>query len=187
MFKTFLVVCVISADTILNTGNAVQDFYWRDYAHGIIPDDAFEGKPGIYIGQAYFKNGGLLPAAIYPYTNAAVAIYDTRREIKEHIKILCSRDRRKFYWEAINFTNNNEGDLANAVVGGFQHEQNLLIGVAKHDGKWKIGKVKPDGKTDAKGLFVWTEEGKHLRLVDCFLLKYNQTASVDYIFDVRSS
>ncbi|KAK9694124.1 Protein of unknown function (DUF3421) [Popillia japonica] len=115
MFKTFLVLCVISTDTILNTGNAVQDFYWRDYAHGIIPDDAFEGKPGIYIGQAYFKNGGLLPAAIYPHTNAAVAIYDTRQDIKEYIKILCSRDRRKFYWGAINFTNNDDGDLANAV------------------------------------------------------------------------
>lgn len=65
----------------------IQDFYWRDYSHGLVPKDAFEGKLGIYIGQAYYNGHGLIPATIYPHRNAAIMVYGTRHNMKENIKV----------------------------------------------------------------------------------------------------
>lgn len=188
---------------------AIQDFYWRDYAHGFVPKDAFEGKPGIYIGQVYYNGHGLIPATVYPYRNAAVMVYDTRQNMKENIKviktnhhiithykkfcltfqILCNSDTSKFYWQAVNFNQSDIGQMAYAIRGGFQDDQNLFIGLVKHEGSWKIGKVKDIDAYENKGLYVWDKAGNHVKFTNFHLLKYNfsNTPSSDpYAYDIRN-
>ncbi|GJQ73012.1 hypothetical protein Trydic_g1648 [Trypoxylus dichotomus] len=118
----------------------MQDFYWRDYTHGDIPYDAIEGGVGKYIGQAYIQGHGIVPAAIYPHRNSAIAIFNTRQNIKEHIKILCAADHNKFYWKRVNFANDTDKPMKDAVKGGFQDGYNLFIGMAYSEGQYKIGK-----------------------------------------------
>ncbi|GJQ73011.1 hypothetical protein Trydic_g1647 [Trypoxylus dichotomus] len=172
---------------VLNLVLGAQDFYWRDYAHGVVPHDAFEGKTGIYVGQVYYSGRGLLPATIYPHRNAAVAIYGTRQDIKEHIKILCSPDTSKFYWETVDFAKGDISQMRNAVRGGFQDNQSLYVGLINHEGDWKIGKVKDFDRNDEQGLYVWDKTKNHVKIVNFQLLKYNLTVLPDFPFDLPSS
>ncbi|KAK9717789.1 Protein of unknown function (DUF3421) [Popillia japonica] len=180
MYKNLLCLFLLSRGRVLSAVFAIQDFYWRDYAHGFVPKDAFEGKPGIYIGQVYYNGHGLIPATVYPYRNAAVMVYDTRQNMKENIKILCNSDTSKFYWQ---------GQMAYAIRGGFQDDQNLFIGLVKHEGSWKIGKVKDIDAYENKGLYVWDKAGNHVKFTNFHLLKYNfsNTPSSDpYAYDIRN-
>ncbi|GJQ73010.1 hypothetical protein Trydic_g1646 [Trypoxylus dichotomus] len=154
-----------------------RDFYWRDYVDGVVPHDAFEGKTGIYVGQVYYSGRGLLPATIYPYRNTAVAVYGTRQNVKEDIKILCSPDTSKFYWETVDFAKGDISQMRNAARGGFEDNQSLYVGLINHEGDWKIGKVIDFDRNDIKGLYIWDKTGNYYMVDTMFLFRFLCAAS----------
>ncbi|KAK9717800.1 Protein of unknown function (DUF3421) [Popillia japonica] len=126
------------------------NFYWRDYNHGHAPHDALEAASGLYIGQAHFSDG-LFPVAIYPYRNSAVAVYGQRRDVTNHLKILCTSQPGNFYWETVDFNTDNVTMMKDAVVGGFQETYLAYIGLVHYQDNWMVGKVFDIEVKDWKG------------------------------------
>ncbi|GJQ72998.1 hypothetical protein Trydic_g1635 [Trypoxylus dichotomus] len=153
----------------------VQDFFWRDYVHGDIPCDAIEASTGRYIGQAY-HNGNMV-ATIYPHSDAAIIEMWGKKSIRNNVKIFCSNQPQNLYWEKVNFNKPYDGQMKDAVKGGYLEKQfDLFIGKALHEGEWKIGKVADITQT-SKGLWLWDAEGKATSLREFYLLKYNTSIS----------
>jgi hypothetical protein len=67
------------------------DYYWREYT-GIIPRDAIAGGANIngeqiYIGQAYVKNSGFIPAQINGGVKEVYVPISGVQKIDERIKV----------------------------------------------------------------------------------------------------
>ncbi|GJQ73009.1 hypothetical protein Trydic_g1645 [Trypoxylus dichotomus] len=158
MFRILFVIFLICIATFLTTATSVHNFYWRNYSHGEIPYDALEVSPGIYVGQVHVKEGNM-PAAIYPFRRSAIVVHRTRLEIKEHIKILCTPEPEKFYWEPVDFTKVNMIAMKDAVLGGFESSYLLYIGLVHHLDSWKIGIVYDVEITGWEGVYLWSNSG----------------------------
>jgi hypothetical protein len=71
--------------------DSTVDYYWREYT-GIIPRDAVAGGPNInskqvYIGQAYVKNSGFIPAQINAGVKEVYVPISGVQKIDERIKV----------------------------------------------------------------------------------------------------
>jgi hypothetical protein len=67
------------------------NYYWREYT-GKIPPDAVVGGADIngenvYIGQAYVKNSGLIPAQINAGVKEVYAPIKGAQKVDRHIKV----------------------------------------------------------------------------------------------------
>ncbi|GJQ72994.1 hypothetical protein Trydic_g1631 [Trypoxylus dichotomus] len=135
-----------------------KNYYWREYIPGYKYKDAFEAAPSRYVGQFPHCAGDLV-ATIYPFSNMAVGIQDTRIIQHHHIKILCSTTPEKFYWQKVSFKGKEEDQMKHGVKGGYQAEIKhwLFIGRIFDDDEWKIGKVIPMNQKDS-GLIVWDRD-----------------------------
>ncbi|GJQ73002.1 hypothetical protein Trydic_g1639 [Trypoxylus dichotomus] len=155
-----LLVFLLSVSSVLIVKNValnadveavVQDFFWRDYVHGDIPCDAIEASSGRYIGQAY-HNGNMV-ATIYPHSDAAIIEMGGKKGITDNVKIFCSNQPQNLFWEKVNFDKPYDGQMKDAVKGGYQaNEFTLFIGKALHQGEWKIGKIFCSNR---RGNFYW--------------------------------
>ncbi|KAK9711954.1 Protein of unknown function (DUF3421) [Popillia japonica] len=139
-------------------GCASEEFYWRNYFPSEIPCDAFPGPDSKYIGQVNYSNDVCLPVCIYPQCNKAVGERAGKQEFRENIRIMCTTNAHKFFWEPIDFNCVTDCQMKNVVVGGYQDGYNLYVGKAYHEGEWKIGKVVPK-HNPYKGLQVWNRCG----------------------------
>ncbi|KAI4459815.1 hypothetical protein MML48_6g00003759 [Holotrichia oblita] len=164
----------------IKVSSLTQNYYWRDYSFGQIPYDAFEvADDGKYIGQVYV-DGGLVPATIYPYLGVAIGELHGKQVIKEHVKIFCSPDHSKLYWDLVDFDKPaSAGQMRNAILGGFHNDiQNVFIGKFLHEGEWKVGRVLPM-ENNYKGLLVWNDaDGQSVHVKQFYMLKYN--ASIEF-------
>ncbi|GJQ72999.1 hypothetical protein Trydic_g1636 [Trypoxylus dichotomus] len=148
----------------------MEDFFWRDYVHGDIPCDTIEAATGRYIGQACY-NGNLVDT-IYPHSDAAIIEMRGKMGIRNNVKILCSNKPQNRYWEKVNFDESYDGQMKDAVKGGYQeNEFTLFIGKALNQGEWKIGNV--DITQSLRGLWVWDGEEEPNCLQEFYLLRYN--------------
>lgn len=163
MDRFFACLLLIGIELTSTNDALTQDFYWRDYAPGDIPYDAFRCDEGKYIGQVLHANQNL-PATIYPHSNIAVAELYGKQEIKENIKILCTPDPSRLYWEKVNFNRLRGNQMENVVKGGYIGI-NLFIGKIFTDDEWKIGKVAPFESPD-KGIHIWNQENKWVTFFD---------------------
>lgn len=91
------------------------------------------------------------------------------------LKVLCSRNQDRLYWDPVNWDKYDGEDLDDAVIAGFQKDirSDLYIGRLKLPHIYKVGKVVPPDR-DAPGLWVWRED-EPLRVTKFELLKYNDT------------
>ncbi|KAK9752081.1 hypothetical protein QE152_g4475 [Popillia japonica] len=90
------------------------------------------------------------------------AVIYTRVIYTKNIRIFCTPTPQQFLWEKIDLSEPYEGQMNNAVKGGFQANinENLFIGKVYHEGECKIGKVIPIPNT-FKGLWVWYNVDGH--------------------------
>jgi hypothetical protein len=71
--------------------DSTADYYWREYT-GVIPRDAIAGGANIngeqiYIGQAYVKNSGFIPAQINAGVKEVYVPISGVQKIDERIKV----------------------------------------------------------------------------------------------------
>ena len=163
--------------------STISDHYWRDYT-GRIPDDAIlagndkEGLP-IYVGQALFKQIGLLPATISPKSKSIqVTAWGEVFTSDKNIKILCSQNPHLYRW--VPTTIETMHLLTNCVLlpGGTETETTLYIGRAIHEMQLEIGKVYPNF-SPYKGLAL-PQNGKQVSYYTFELLAYNCSNFKDY-------
>ncbi|GJQ73000.1 hypothetical protein Trydic_g1637 [Trypoxylus dichotomus] len=176
MVTIFIYLSALILVTALNADveAVVQDFFWRDYIHGDIPCDAIEAAPGRYIGQAYYN--GHTVATIYPHSDAAIIEMRGKRGIKDNVKIFCSNQPQNLYWEKVNFNQPYDGQMKDAVKGGYQeNDYTLFIGKTLLFGEWTIGKV-VEIALQPKGLWLWDAEGRATNIREFYLLKYNTSS-----------
>ncbi|KAF5271199.1 hypothetical protein FQA39_LY08206 [Lamprigera yunnana] len=125
-----------------------NDYYWKDYI-GYIPNDAIaagkdkQGQP-VYVGQAFFKDIGLLPTTIYVgFPQIKVTAWGKVFETDKNIKILCSKHPDYYKW--IPTTIDAMHLLTNCLLlpGGTETDTTLHIGRANHQLETQIGKIYP--------------------------------------------
>lgn len=90
-------------------------------------------------------------------------------------QILCSPQPNRFYWEYVDFTKPHDGQMREAVKGGYQSNLDVsdtYIGKVMHENEWKIGKVVEIGHPTVAGIWVWN----NVNLKTFHLLKYNLTS-----------
>ncbi|GJQ73017.1 hypothetical protein Trydic_g1652 [Trypoxylus dichotomus] len=128
-------------------GTVVQDYYWRDFSFGYIPDDAVEiANEGKYVGQIYTSRA-VLVATIYPHLAAAIGEMAGQVVEREYIKILCTSDQSKLYWEYADFDNPVGDELKNVIRGGYYYNSHYyFIGKAYDSGEWRAGKIENASK-----------------------------------------
>ncbi|KRT80891.1 hypothetical protein AMK59_5066, partial [Oryctes borbonicus] len=153
------VLVLISTYPILILSNSVvQDIYWRDYVPGTIPYDAFLVEKNRYVGQALHQGNN--PGTLYPSTNVIAIDWNGRVCYRENIKILCTGDVSRLYWESVDFTKSHTTQMKNAVRGGWQPGLELFIGYALESGETKVGKVVSMDVASTLGLYIWDANGK---------------------------
>ncbi|KAJ3636612.1 hypothetical protein MTP99_000141 [Tenebrio molitor] len=136
------------------------NYYWREYT-GKIPADAVVGGADIngenvYIGQAYVKNSGLIPAQINAGVKEVYAPIKGAQKVDRHIKILCGA-LEDFEWVPTNATNLHL-ELLNrqVVIGG--HEDgygSVIVGRISYEGGTQIGKI--NAFTVGNSYFRWVD------------------------------
>ncbi|GJQ73013.1 hypothetical protein Trydic_g1649 [Trypoxylus dichotomus] len=167
----WLWVCIHSSGAVL------RNYYWRDYSFGDVPDDAIEiHNDGKYVGHAYV-NGSLLPVTIYPHYGFAIGELYGKVVVKDKIQILCTPEPSNLYWDLVNFNKPVDGQMKNAIIGGFhKNEFNYFIGKTHQDGEWRVSKVIPMENL-YKGLVVWNSVRKPNIFSTFLLLKYNSAST----------
>ncbi|KAK4874970.1 hypothetical protein RN001_014330 [Aquatica leii] len=159
---------VLSADT--------DGYYWRDYI-GHVPNDAIEGGRDIqgnpvYVGQAFFKDIGLLPTTIYKgSTNIQVTARGKVFTSNQNIKIFCSKSPDGYRW--VPTTIDTMHLLMDCVLlpGGTETNTTLHIGRAYHEMETQIGKIYPRF-SEHKGLAL-PHNGKEANYKSFEVLTYN--------------
>lgn len=75
------------------------------------------------------------------------------------MQVLCIENRKKFYWEPVNWKLVSDKILKTALVAGYQKDISsyLYVGRVKQPNLYKIGKVIPP-KKDGAGLWIWQGE-----------------------------
>jgi len=154
-----------------------QNVYWREYVPNEIPCDAYEGAPGLYIGQMVVNNGqrgSNAPGTIYPSINMMYAEWNGKQVDNNYFKILCSPQKNKFYWEYVDIDTVTDVELLlkNAVVGGFDVDHYIHIGRIFHDREWKISKV---GRGQILHVWVNDNTSGSASTKQFEILKYNMT------------
>ncbi|KAF5280048.1 hypothetical protein FQR65_LT03303 [Abscondita terminalis] len=168
----FAIISFIVVENVANT----NDYYWRDYI-GHIPNDAIEGgrdKLGkaVYVGQAFFKNIGLLPTTIYSNSpNIQITAGGKVFSSNQNIKILCSKNPNYYVW--IPTTIDSMHLLTNCLIlpGGTETDTILHIGRAYHEMETQIGKIYPSF-SEYRGLAL-THNGKEANYKSFEVLTYN--------------
>ncbi|KAK9717788.1 Protein of unknown function (DUF3421) [Popillia japonica] len=124
----FYLILIAITSLNWNAGAISPDIFWRDYVQSDIPCDAIEAAPGRYIGQAY--HNGFMVATLYSYSNVATFDFGGKKTAIGNLKILCSHQPEKLYWEKVNFSAPLDGQMTDAVKGGNQANQfDLYIGI----------------------------------------------------------
>ncbi|GJQ85677.1 hypothetical protein Trydic_g5718 [Trypoxylus dichotomus] len=175
--NTFLLLSCLYVFTGCVYGTVVHDYYWRDFSFGYIPDDAVEiDNGGKYVGQIY-NSRAILVATIYPHLGEAIGEMSGKVVKKENIKILCTSDESRLYWEYVDFHSPVGDELKNAIRGGYYFNSHYyFIGKAYDSGEWRAGKV-ISWERNNRGLALWDSKGKYKQIKQFYLLKYNSTTT----------
>nr|XP_022903136.1 uncharacterized protein LOC111415608 [Onthophagus taurus] len=160
---------------IVSTKSTEKDVYWRDFK-GNLPKDAIKAgisgsSPETYIGQAIYQ-GFLTPGTIYPKKKIFISEYFGKFELKEHIRILCSKNESKLSWERIHVDALPLRLEDRLIEGGYQGGIRWYIGRVFHQNEFRAGKVELYAH-DYKGLFIWNDDGSSARFLEFEVLSYN--------------
>ncbi|GJQ72992.1 hypothetical protein Trydic_g1629 [Trypoxylus dichotomus] len=166
-------IFVLAYPVLILSNAIVQDIYWRDYVPGTIPYDAFLVGKTRYVGQVLHQGNN--PGTLYSDTNIIAIDWNGRVCYRENIKILCTGDLSKLYWETVDFSKVYDKQMKNAVRGGWQPGLELFVGYAVDAGEIKIGKVVSMDVATTLGLYVWDSNGKPKKFMQFYMLKYNTT------------
>ncbi|KAJ3629002.1 hypothetical protein MTP99_013429 [Tenebrio molitor] len=141
------------------TSYSFTSYGWREYT-GEVPEDAIVGGKdsngtGIYIGQAYVRNMGLVVVQITPGVREVFAPIHGVEKIDKYIKILCGL-QQNVYWMSSD-PSNIHSDLIDkeAVVGGHEDDWGYTsIGRINYQGDINIGKINTFSIEEAYLFFI---------------------------------